>query len=68
MEDYARRHGQDISSALDDVLADYLVWEHQGYSETVAAVNEAYEDLRAGRTRPADDLFTEVRAKYGFSR
>jgi predicted transcriptional regulator len=68
LEDYARRHGQDISAALDDVLADYLAWERQEYSETVAAVNEAYEEVRAGRTRPADEFFTEVRAKYGFSR
>ena len=68
LEEYAKRHGQDISTALDDVLSDYLAWERQDYSETVAAVNEAYEDVRAGRTRPSDDFFTEVRLKYGFSR
>jgi hypothetical protein len=64
----SERHSQDISAALDDVLGDYLSWERQEYGETVAAVNEAYEGVRAGRTRPADEFFNEVRAKYGFSR
>ncbi len=57
-----------VSAALDDVLADYLAWEHQEYSETVAAVSEAHGDVRAGRTRPGGEFFTEVRAKYCFSR
>jgi hypothetical protein len=38
LDDYAQRHGQDTAAALDDVLANYLEWERQDYTETVDAV------------------------------
>jgi len=37
LDDYARRHGQDIAAALDDVLAKYLEWEREDYEESVVA-------------------------------
>jgi hypothetical protein len=68
LENYARRRQQDAASALDDVLAEYLDWEQQDYDETVAAVLRAYEDVKTGRTRPADEVLEELRVKHGFPR
>ncbi len=68
LDDYAQRHGQDAATALDDVLAEALEWERQDYNETVEAVREAYEDVKAGRTRPAAEFLDELRAKNGFPR
>lgn len=68
LEDYAHRHGQDAATALDEVLANYLDWERAEYQETVAAVMEAYEDVKAGRTQPAEEFLEELRVKHGLPR
>ena len=66
LEDYARRHGQDAATALDDVLAKYLDAERQEYQEAVIGIREGYEDMKAGRMRDANQIFEELRAKHGF--
>jgi alcohol dehydrogenase class IV len=68
LEEYARRHGQDPAVALDDVLAAYFDEEQQDYAETVQAVQEAYEDVKAGRTRPAAEFLESLRLKHGLPR
>jgi len=68
LDDYAQRRGQDSAAALDEVLADYLEWERQEYNETVEAVQQAYEDVKAGRTRPAAEFLEELREKHGLPR
>ena len=68
LEEYARRHGQDPAAALDDVLAAYFDEEQQDYAETVQAVQEAYEDVKAGRTRPAAEFLESLRMKHGLPR
>jgi hypothetical protein len=68
LEEYAQRHGQDAVAAFDAALGAYLEWERQDYDETVGAVREAYEDVKAGRTRPAAEFFEELRQKHGLPR
>ncbi len=68
LDEYANRHGQDTAAALDEVLANYLEWEREDYNETVVAVMDAYEDVKAGRTQPADEFLEELRVKHGFPR
>jgi hypothetical protein len=68
LDDYARRRGQDPADALDELLGDYLESDQQEYDETVAAVRAAYEDVKAGRTRPAEEVMEELRVKHGFPR
>jgi hypothetical protein len=68
LDDYAQRHGQAPADALDEVLADALAWERQEYNETVAAVLESYEDVKAGRTQPAGEVLDELRVKHGLPR
>jgi hypothetical protein len=68
LDDYARRLGQAPADALDEVLADALAWERQEYDETVVAVTEAYESVKAGKTRPAEEFLEELRAKHGLPR
>ena len=68
LDEYARRHSQDLAAALDDVLAAYFDEEQQDYAETVQAVVEAYEDMKAGRTRPAAEFLEGLRLKHGLPR
>jgi len=51
-----------------NVLATYLDWERQDYQESVNAIRRGYEDVKAGRTRPAAEFLEELREKHGFPR
>jgi predicted transcriptional regulator len=68
LEDYAKRHGQDPAEALDTVLAEALEWERQEYLEAVDGIREGYEDMKAGRTQPADEALEDLRVKHGLPR
>jgi predicted transcriptional regulator len=68
LEDLARRRGKSTADALDDALADYLEWERQDYQEAVDAVRQGHEDVKAGRTAPADQFFDEFARKHGLPR
>lgn len=68
LEEYAQRHHVDTATALDDVLAAALEWERQEYEETVEGIRKGYEDVKAGRTRPAAQFLDEIRRKYGVQR
>ncbi len=65
LDAYAERNGQDAVTALDDVLADYFAWAQQDYDETVQAVLEGYEDVKAGLTRPAEEVHEALRLNHG---
>ena len=67
-EDLARRRGKSTADALDDVLAEYLEWERQDYQEAVEGVRQGYEDVKAGRTRPADQFLDDFARKHGLPR
>ena len=66
LDNYAQRHGQDAAAALDEVLADYFAWEERDFEQSVQAVRRGYEDVKAGRTRPADQVHNALRRKRGF--
>jgi predicted transcriptional regulator len=68
LNDYAQRHGQDPAIALDDVLAAALEWEQQDYREAVEGIRRGYADLEAGRVRPIEESFEELRMKHGLPR
>ena len=68
VEEYAQRHGQDAAVVLDEALAEYLEWERKDYEESVEAIRRGYEDVKAGRTRPAAEFLEELREKHGFPR
>ena len=68
LEDLARRRGKSTADALDDVLADYLEWERQDYQEAVQAIREGSEDVKAGRTKPADQFLDEFARKHDLPR
>jgi hypothetical protein len=67
LADYAQRHGEDPTTALDQIVADALAWERQDYQEAVEAIGRGYADLKAGRTRSLVDSFAELREKHGLS-
>jgi len=46
-------------------LAAYLDWEHQDFEEAVEGIRHGYEDVIAGRTRPAAEFLVEMRQKHG---
>ena len=77
--DQMTTHGNDLSmllllienhlkDALDDLLAAQLEQQTQDFKESVAAVRRGYQDLKAGRYKPAEQFFAEVREKHGFPR
>jgi predicted transcriptional regulator len=68
LEDLARRRGKSTAEALDDVLADYLEWERQDYQEAVEGIRQGYEDVKAGRARPAEQFLDDFARKHGLPR
>ena len=68
LEEFARRRGKSTADALDDALADYLAWERQDYQEALDAVRQGHEDVKAGRTVPADRFLDEFARKHGLLR
>ena len=65
LNDYAHRHGQDPAAALDDVLAEALEWERQDYAEAAEGIRRGFADFQAGRVRPVEESFEELRVKHG---
>jgi predicted transcriptional regulator len=68
LEEYAERRGQDPAAALDDVLATYLEWERQDFAEAAEGIRRGYDDLKAGRTRPAAEFVADLRRKHDLPR
>lgn len=68
LNDYARRHGQDPSSALDEVLAHALAWEQVDFQEALDGIRQGLQDVSAGRTQPASEVFAELAQKHGLAR
>lgn len=68
LEEYAQRRGQETAAALDDALGAFLEWERQDFEEAVAGIRRGYDDVKAGRTRPATELLAELRQKHDIPR
>lgn len=68
LEDFARRRGKDTASALDEALAEYLDWERRDYEEALEGVRRGLDDVRAGRTEPAETFLDEFARKHGLPR
>jgi len=68
LEEFARRRGKTTAEALDELLGDYLEWERQDYQEAVEAVRQGLDDVKAGRTKPADQFLDEFARKHGLPR
>ena len=68
LEEYAHRRGQDTAAALDDALATYLEWERQDFEEAVEGIRRGYADVKAGRTRTADQFLAALRQKHDIRR
>lgn len=61
LEEYAQLHGQTPADALDDLLAAQLERSKREYQETVNAALRGYEDVKAGRTKPAEQVYKSLR-------
>ena len=68
LNDYAHRHGQDPAVALDEVLADALAWDQMAFQEALEGIRAGLEDVAAGRTQPASEVFDELARKHGLPR
>ena len=68
LEEYAHRVGQDPADALDEALANYLEWERQDFEDAVEGIHRGYEDMKAGRTRPAAEFLDDMRRKHDLPR
>ena len=65
LEEFARRRGKTPADALDEALAEYLEWERQDYREPAEAVRHGVEDVKAGRTKRADEFIDGFARKQG---
>jgi hypothetical protein len=65
LEEYAKEHGQSPAQALDDLLAAQLEAEQREYDETVQGALKGYEDVKAGRTNSAEEVFGWLRVQHG---
>ena len=68
LEEFARQRGKSPSETLDEAVGAYLEWERQDFEEAVQGIQQGYEDVKDGRTRPADEFLSELRGKHGISR
>ena len=68
LEEFARRRGKTPADALDELLAEYLEWERQDYQEAVEAVRQGIEDVKADRTKSADQFLDEFARKRDLPR
>lgn len=68
LEDFARRRGKDTAEALDEALAEYLDWERRDYEKAIEGVRRGLDDVKAGRTEPADTFLDGFARKHGLSR
>ena len=68
LEEYAKRRGQDPATALDDVLAAYLEWERQDFTEAAEGIRRGHEDVNGGKTRPAGEFLADLRRKHDIPR
>ena len=68
LEEFAPRRGKTPADALDEAIAAYLEWERQDFEEAVRGIQQGYDDVKAGRTRPADQFLSDMRQKRGLSR
>ncbi|MGH9664222.1 MAG: hypothetical protein ACRD9L_07350 [Bryobacteraceae bacterium] len=48
---------------MDAVLANYFEMGAAGLPESVEAIRRSYEDVKAGRTRPAAEFLEDLREK-----
>jgi predicted transcriptional regulator len=64
LEEYAKRRGKDPAAAMDEALAAYLDWERHDFAEATEAIRRGYEDVKAGRTRPAAEFLADLRRKH----
>ncbi len=55
----------DEQQDLDQASADYSEWERRDFEEAVEGIRKGYESVMAGRTKPADEAFAELRRKHG---
>lgn len=56
--------GQDSTAALDEARRKYLEWERQDYQEALEGIREGYEDMKAGRIQPAEEVFEALLKKH----
>ena len=63
LKDKANREGVDLNSAADRVIREALEWEAQERLEMLEGIRRGLEDSDAGRVRPADEVFAEMREK-----
>ena len=67
LEQFARRRGKSTADALDEALAEYLEWERKNYQEALAGIRDGLEDVKFGRTTPANEFFDDVARKHRLS-
>lgn len=68
LERLAAEYGQSPADLLDEAIASYLQWQIDTFDEDVAAVHEAMDDLKSGRSVSLEEFDQTMRLQYGIPR
>lgn len=63
LREQAEREGRAVDDVVEALLSSALDWERLDREEAVAGIQRGLEDSAAGRVRPADVVFAEMRAR-----
>ena len=59
----AAHQGQDLSAVVEELISLVLEWEAQEREEAIEGIQRGLEAGEAGRVRPAEAVFAEMRAR-----
>lgn len=65
LRETAQREGQDVDALADALLAETLEERARDFAESVAAIQEGFDAVDQGRTRPLEEYIAEQRVRRG---
>lgn len=68
IEEIARRRGLDPIEAANTALAEWVAEERKDFEDACRGIERGMADFEAGRSRPASDVFRDLRRKYDIQR
>jgi predicted transcriptional regulator len=63
LKERAKQEGADTNTVAEALLAAALDWEARERAEAIAGIRRGLDAAEAGRVRPAEDVFAEMRAR-----
>lgn len=65
LRETAAREGRDAEAIAASLLAETLAWKSRERAETVAALQESFDAIAAGREKPLEQYIAQQRVQRG---